>query len=141
MKNDRHRSHDPGKYLRGHGEAKAEGFELIHLSICNKPEVTTAVGMDRNLQVRILEVDGEHAVVPPHRLEDRLVGLHLDQRKLDEAVEGQQIYHRPPRARCLPHYEQTAVITWRGGASSTAPLEIKDRTSPWRAFPLMEDGE
>ena len=58
MKDEGLRSHDPGEYWRGRGEARAEGLELIDLTIRNKPEVTTAVGMDRNLQIRILEIDG-----------------------------------------------------------------------------------
>ena len=73
MKDDRHKSHDPGEYLKGRGEAKAEGLELIDPAIRNKPEVTTAVGMYRNLKI-----DGNHPVVPKHRTEDRLVGLHLE---------------------------------------------------------------
>ena len=46
---NRHGSHDPGEYLRGWGEAKAKGLDLKHSAICNKPEVTAAVGMDWDL--------------------------------------------------------------------------------------------
>ena len=111
-----------GKNLRGSGEAKAEGFELIHLSIHKNTEVTTAARMDRNPSGRILEGDGEHPDVPPQRMEDRLVGPHLEPRRLNEAAEERQVYHRPPQARSRPHYKQTAVIAWRGGSQLDHPL-------------------
>ena len=48
---------------------------------------TTAVGIYWNLKVRILQIDGDHLVTPPYHTEDRLVGLYLKMRLLDEVIE------------------------------------------------------
>ena len=49
-----------GKNLKGSGEAKAKGLELIHQSIRKKQEAMMAVGMDWNPSVSIHESEGEH---------------------------------------------------------------------------------
>ena len=117
-----------GKNLKGRGEAKAEGYELIQQSVRKKQEVTTTAGMDRNPSVSILEGEGEHPDMPLQRKEDRLGGPHLEPCRVNEAVEERQVNHRP-QAHSRPHYKQMSIIAWRGEASSNVPLEIKDRTS------------
>ena len=112
----------PGKNLRGRGEAKTEGCELIHQPIRKKPKVTMATGMDRNPSVSILEGEGEHPDSPPQCTEDRLGGPHLEPCRVNEAAEERQVYHRPPQARSRPHYKQRTVIAWSGGSQFDRPL-------------------
>ena len=115
MENERDRSHDPGEDLWSCGEAKTKCSKLVDLPVYHKPQEATAVRMHRNLKVCILQVDGDHPVTSPNRLENRLTGLHLEMGLMDEPTETGQIYHRPPRARGLPHDKQTAVKTRTGG--------------------------
>ena len=114
MEHYRYRSHDPGKYLRGRGEAETEGFELRDHPIDDKTKKLPAVGMDRDLKVCVLQVDGDHPVTPTNCTENRLVGLHLETSLQYKFVEIRQVYHGPPRARRLPDDKQAAVIPWRG---------------------------
>ena len=78
MEDGRNRSHNPSENLRGRGEAEAQRFELINAPIGHKAEEGTRFRMNRNLKVRLPQIDGGHPVSLTDGKEDRLDGLHLE---------------------------------------------------------------
>ena len=109
MENCGNRSHDPGEDLRSCGEAKTKSSELVHLALRHKPKEVARPRMDRDQQVRFLEVHGGHPASLTDRQEDRLDGLHPEMRHVHVEIEGREIDDRSPGPRGLPYNKQTAV--------------------------------
>ena len=107
------RSHNPGEDLRGRGKTEAKSPELIHPAKSHKPQILARVGMNRDLQVSLLQVDGNHPIPRTNREKDGLDGLHLKMRGSEKTVEMREVDDRTPRPRGLPHHKQTAVKAWR----------------------------
>ena len=134
MKHHRHRSHDPGKHLKGRGKAETMGPKLIDRSIDDKAKELPAVGMDSYLEVSIFK--SMKTIQLPLRMALRTDWLDSILKRVcsHKLVQARQICHRPPRIRSLPYYKEAAVEPRRGGASSTAPLVIRAENSPHRAI-------
>ena len=69
--------------------------------------------MNRNLEIRLLKVDGDPPIPLSGKQKDRLDGLHLEVRHVHEAIEEKQVDDRSPRPRGLPNYKQAAVKAGR----------------------------
>ena len=72
--------------------------------------------MDRNLKVSILQIYGDHPVVPPHRTKNRLRSLHPKRSPIHIQVQSGQVDNRPPPPppplRSLDDNEHATVKAW-----------------------------
>ena len=69
--------------------------------------------MDKNLQVRLLQVDGDHPVSSKDGQENQQNGLHLEGDLADGAVQDREVDNMPLRPRSLPDDEHSVVKAWR----------------------------
>ena len=65
--------------------------------------------MNWDLQVSLLQVNGNHPIPRTNQQTDGLGDLHLEMRRSEKTVEMREVYDRTPRPRGLPHHTQTAV--------------------------------
>ena len=116
VKDRRDWSHDAGEDFRGREQTETEGLELVSPPEGQEPKVPPAPWMIRNLEIGILQVDGDHPVVPLNCMENRLGGLHLERSLEHKPVQEGEGDHWTPRIQRLPHYKQ-ATVKPRGGMS------------------------
>ena len=69
--------------------------------------------MNRNLEIRLLKVDGGHPIPLSDRQKNRLDGLHAEVRYVHEVIEERQVNDRTPRPRGFLNHKQVAVKAGR----------------------------
>ena len=97
--------------------------------------------MDRDLKVRILQIYGDHPVVPANSAQNRLRCLHPKRGPIHTQVQGGQVDDRPPTPVALVITSMWLKMPGVGGAGSTAPLRRRSLISLSKALPLTDWGE
>ena len=115
MKDGGNRSHNPRENLGRGRQTEIKDPELVCLSLHHESKVATRIAMNRNLQVGVLQVQGDHPVTWTDGAKDRLWSFHVEVKRGDVIVQGRQFYDGTPRPRSLLDEEQTAVETRRLG--------------------------
>ena len=90
-------------------ERPKQSPKLVRLAEGHKPQVLTTVQVDGDLQVRFLQIDGDHPVAQTDQQKNRLNGLHLEGSLENEAIEDREVYHGSPQPGGLPNDKHPAV--------------------------------
>ena len=94
-------SHNPREDLGRGRETETEDPELVRRSLYHEAKKTTRIMMNRNLQVGVLQVQGNHPVTRTDGTKDGLWSLHMEVRRGDVIVQGRQVDDGAPRPRSL----------------------------------------
>ena len=113
MEESQHRSHHASKHLWSCGQTEAEDLELPGLPYGCEPEILARRRVDRDLKVHILQMYGDHPVVPANRAKNRLRSLHLKRSPIHNQVQGGKVDDWPPTPPLsLGDNEHAAVEAW-----------------------------
>ena len=78
------------------GQPEREADEFVYPTLMAKPEVQIVIGMERNVQVGIGEIERYRPVVRPYGLGDRPGSLHLEMRYYKVVVQSTEVDHWTP---------------------------------------------
>ena len=118
----RDRSHDTHERLQGGGKAEAEGAKLPDLLSHTEPQIAARFRGNRDLKVSVLQVQRSHPIPRSERLEDQLLGLHVEVGDSNRTVETGDVYNRLPIPGDFGSDKEAAVIAWRRRSHLDGPL-------------------
>ena len=95
MEESRHRCHHTSEHLWGCGQTEEEDPELPGLPSGCEREVLARRSVDRDLKVSILQIYGDHPVIPVNSAQNRLRCLHPKRGPIHTQVQGGQVDDQP----------------------------------------------